>query len=375
MSSEKYHYEPGAIHNDHHKEINIGSVPERAIGDIIKNFFKDDAEDVEYEEVTTPQVPQKEVAVASKDYGHPQTDADFKAIYDNEKKEKEPLKKTAQQEYNVWKETECFGSPTLEKLENYRLRVLLELFASGIFDTLVSKMVVTEKKEGEINFDVLDEEAECRKAWRNYTALRDFFEYETGQLNVRNASRLGRLFYSLANDKAVDDKIAALFLFKYKVALIQKRMLELKELGHERNKMLTPKRQIVLRNIDSFIEKGDWVLPATEENIKQMMRNVLNVGDYVLEGNDLELSKALWDLFENREGDATVVTWQNMVGYLHYYELLPQSKGSSQLQKMFFGNKDADKYTNIDKGKPSSKQMPGKFKNVLPLLDKYRVKS
>lgn len=334
-----------------------------------------DTEEVEYEEVTTPQGPQKDEAVAGKDYGHPQTDADFKAIYDQEKKEKEAQKEAALQDYNAWKETECFGSPTLEKLENYRLRTLLELFASGIFDTLVSRMVVTEKKEGEINFDVLDEEAECRKAWRNYTALRDFFEYQTGQLNVRNASRLGRLFYSLASDKAVDEKITALFLFKYKVALIQKRMQELKELGNERNKMLTPKRQIVLRNIDSFIEKGDWVLPATEENIKQMMRNVLNVGDYVLEGNDLELSKALWDLFENREGDATVVTWQNMVGYLHYYELLPQSKGSSQLQKMFFGNKDADKYTNIDKGKPSSTQMPAKFKKVIPLLDKYRVKS
>ena len=334
-----------------------------------------DAEEVEYEEVTAPQEPQKEETVASKDYGHPQTDADFKAIYDQEKKEKEAQKETALQEYNAWKETECFGSPTLEKLENYRLRTLLELFASGIFDALVSKMVVTEKKEGEINFDVLDEEAECRKAWRNYTALRDFFEYETGQLNVRNASRLGRLFYSLANDRAVDDKIAALFLFKYKVGLIQKRMQELKEVGKERNKMLTPKRQIVQRNIDSFIEKGDWVLPATEENIKQMMRNVLNVGDYVLEGNDLELSKALWDLFENREGDATVVTWQNMVGYLYSYELLPQSKGSSQLQKMFFGSHDVDKYTNIDKGKITSTQMPAKFKKVIPLLDKYRVKS
>lgn len=375
MMSEKYHYEPGAIHNDHHKEINIGSVPKQAIGDIIKNFFKDDVEDAEYEELTAPQVPQKEETVASKDYGHPQTDADFKAIYEQEKKKKEALKETALQEYNAWKETECFGSPTLEKLENYRLRTLLELFASGIFDTLVSKMVVTEKKEGEINLDVLDEETECRKAWRNYTALRDFFEYETGQLNVRNASRLGRLFYSLANDMAVDEKIAALFLFKYKVALIQKRMQELKELGNERNKMLTPKRQIVLRNIDSFIEKGDWVLPATEENIKQMMRNVLNVGDYVLEDNDLELSKALWELFENREGDATAVTWQNMVGYLYSYELLPQSKGSSQLQKMFFGTHDVDKYTNIDKGKITSTQMPAKFKKVLPLLDKYRVKS
>lgn len=334
-----------------------------------------DAEEAEYEEVTTPQVPQQVVSVAKKDYGTPQTEADFKAIYDNEKKEKEPLKKTAQQEYNVWEETECFGSPTLEKLENYRLRVLLELFASGIFDTLVSKMVVTEKKEGEINFDVLDDEAECRKAWRNYTALRDFFEYETGLLNVRNASRLGRLFYSLVNDKAMDEKISALFLFIYKLALIQNRIQELKMLNNERKNMITSKRQIVLRNIDSFIEKGDWVLPATDENIKQMMRNVLNVGDYVLEGNDLELSKALWKLFENREGDATVVTWQNIVGYLYSYELLPQSKGSSQLQKMFFGSHDVDKYTNIDKGKITSTQMPAKFKKVLPLLDKYRVKS
>jgi len=333
-----------------------------------------DAEEAEYEEVTTPQVPQQVVPVAKKDYGTPQTEADFKAVFDKEMKEKEALKETAQQEYKIWKDTECFGSPTLEKLEQYRLRILLELFASGIFDSLVSKMVATEKKKGEINFDVLDEEAECRKAWRNYAALRNFFEYETGVLKVGNTSRLGRLFFTLVDDNHADEKICALFLFIYRLALNQKRMQELKLLNNERNKMLTDKRRIVLRNIDSFIEKGEWVLPATVENIKQMMRNVLNVGDYVLEGQDLELSKALWDLFENREGDASAVTWQNMVGYLHYYELLPTAKGSSQLQKMFFGNRDADKYTNIDKGKPSSKQMPAKFKNVLPLLDKYRVK-
>ena len=45
MSSEKYHYEPGAIHNDHHKEINIGTVSEKALSDILRSFLKDDAED------------------------------------------------------------------------------------------------------------------------------------------------------------------------------------------------------------------------------------------------------------------------------------------------------------------------------------------
>ena len=51
MSNEKYHYEAGAVHNDHHKEINIGSVSEKALGDILRHFLKDDAEDTAFEEV------------------------------------------------------------------------------------------------------------------------------------------------------------------------------------------------------------------------------------------------------------------------------------------------------------------------------------
>ena len=50
---EKYHYESGAIHHDHHKEINIGTVSEKALGALLKDFFKDDAEDaVIVEELT-----------------------------------------------------------------------------------------------------------------------------------------------------------------------------------------------------------------------------------------------------------------------------------------------------------------------------------
>ncbi len=50
--TEKNHYESGAIHNDHHKEINIGNVSEKALADIIGRFLKDDAEETTYEELT-----------------------------------------------------------------------------------------------------------------------------------------------------------------------------------------------------------------------------------------------------------------------------------------------------------------------------------
>ena len=45
--SEKYHYESGAIHHDHHKEINIGSVSSESLGSLLKAFFKEDAEEAE----------------------------------------------------------------------------------------------------------------------------------------------------------------------------------------------------------------------------------------------------------------------------------------------------------------------------------------
>ena len=45
--SEKYHYEPGATHFDHHKEINIGSVSEKSLRSIISAFFSDEGEEAD----------------------------------------------------------------------------------------------------------------------------------------------------------------------------------------------------------------------------------------------------------------------------------------------------------------------------------------
>ena len=47
MSNEKYHYEPGAIHNDHHKEINIGSVTASSLKEFARNFLGDDVEEAD----------------------------------------------------------------------------------------------------------------------------------------------------------------------------------------------------------------------------------------------------------------------------------------------------------------------------------------
>ena len=51
--SEKYKYESGAIHIDHHKELHLGKVNGSNIRDLMRDFFERDAEEVDiYEEVT-----------------------------------------------------------------------------------------------------------------------------------------------------------------------------------------------------------------------------------------------------------------------------------------------------------------------------------
>ena len=51
--SEKYKYENGAIHLDHHKELHLGTINGSNIRDLMRDFFEQDAENVDiYEEVT-----------------------------------------------------------------------------------------------------------------------------------------------------------------------------------------------------------------------------------------------------------------------------------------------------------------------------------
>ncbi len=48
--SDSYHYEDGAVHNDHKRVLHISNVSGGNIGKLISAFFKEDAEDVEVAE-------------------------------------------------------------------------------------------------------------------------------------------------------------------------------------------------------------------------------------------------------------------------------------------------------------------------------------
>lgn len=134
---------------------------------------------------------------------------------------------------------------------------------------------------------------------------------------------------------------------------------------------LPASRQEIIRRIETLTDKGDWMEPATADGIKAMMRTALGVGSQPLTSEEKRLSKILWELFESGQGDRVRITFQNLIGYWAFYQYLPSNKKSAALNKMFFGLK-ATVYQNIDKGKPGSKDMPPRFREIVSLLDRCR---
>jgi len=56
--SDKYFYQKGAIHHDHKKTLNIEHIDSKDLDRLIKNFFKDDAEEAEViEEIADEEQP------------------------------------------------------------------------------------------------------------------------------------------------------------------------------------------------------------------------------------------------------------------------------------------------------------------------------
>jgi len=134
---------------------------------------------------------------------------------------------------------------------------------------------------------------------------------------------------------------------------------------------LPESRQEMINRLEKLIERGDWVEPATVENMKAFLRQIFGVGAKKLYNDEIKMSESLWKQFES--GNYENVLFLKLVGYSSFYRLLPESKGDSKLKKDFFGN-NGPSYQNIAHGKPGNSGMTEDFRDILPLLDRYRPK-
>lgn len=274
----------------------------------------------------------------------------------------------ARQDYENWREKQCLGSPSLEELEEYRADKLMKMFETGVFEERVSHMTSARHFVGEVVFDGLMDgrKIAAKDVHKYYCCLRKICDYKNGLLTV-NPKQAGIHFYANREEKNAKQRRTSLLKNLYKVELAQQDMQALRSRRGIRLSALPDSRKAILESLTELVGYGEWVAPATAENVLAMLQNVLGVGMYELTGEDAERSETLWSLLE-ATGKLRVV-WQNLTGYFAEKRFFNPSFGSPALNEMFFGN--TEYYQNIDKGRPSYNRKSRKWTQVLPLLDRF----
>lgn len=273
-------------------------------------------------------------------------------------------------DFEKWVAVLNYDNPSLEDLKDKRAKVLTDLFEKGAFYDEANEMSRTHYKNDEIDFSGMVDEDKYR---RHYEVFKRLVSFEDGFIIYNKDVNVGKFFYYHRKDKNAEVIRTAFFTCKRFVELIQDEMRKFSEANQGMFDKLPESRQEIIRRVETYIDRGDWQEPATNSNIKAMMRQVLGVGDQKLTADEKALSKVLWDLLETGQGERVSVTFANLIGYFWFYRYLPTTMKAPKLCQKFFRNENVI-YQNINKGIPGKKNMPPRFKTILPLLDTYRPK-
>lgn len=124
-------------------------------------------------------------------------------------------------------------------------------------------------------------------------------------------------------------------------------------------------RQSRLDEIICILQRGNWKLPATTDNVEQLLNTIFGKDTSLLDKGDESQCEKMWSLVESGGGDRTVIVPANLAGFFSEENLLAGSP--KEISNALFGN--GNQVNNINKG--NSKRCSVAFGEVIPFIKKY----
>jgi hypothetical protein len=168
---------------------------------------------------------------------------EFARLYENEKRRylNSGTAGRARQTFEDWRVYQCFGGPTLEDIEDYRLEKMLNMFDKGALASMSKHVKHIKRFSNEVDFDQLDEEPERKKHfYKSYTALRRMTDWKDGYL-VALPDRIGQYFYVSSHDENAKSHRSSLLKYLHKIDMVQQ----------ERRKLLAVQAEREMRQVES----------------------------------------------------------------------------------------------------------------------------
>lgn len=156
---------------------------------------------------------------------------EFARLYEQEKRRYLGSKtaKSARKTFDEWKEDQCYGTPSLEDIDDYLLEKLLHMFEKGMFSARIDHIQRTKRYPGEFDFEQLDVAPETRKLiCKNYAVLRKLVDYVDGFLVV-NVARVGQHFYASRHEEKAKGNRTNFLKYMHKIDLVQQERRKLLE--------------------------------------------------------------------------------------------------------------------------------------------------
>ena len=169
-------------------------------------------------------------------------DEEYVRLYEQEKRRYlgSGTPQRARHTFDEWLYNECYGTPSLEDINDYIVEKLLHMFEKGVFSAKVEHMQRAKRYAGEFDFDQLDDDHKLKKSvYKHYAALRKLVECRDGMLVV-DAARAGQYFYASRHEENAKPHRNAFLKYMHKIDMAQQLRVKLLEEESAANRELNP---------------------------------------------------------------------------------------------------------------------------------------
>ena len=153
-------------------------------------------------------------------------DEEFVRLYEAEKRRymNAGTSTRARQRFDEWKENSCYGHPSQEDMEDYRLEKVLHLFEKGVFREQVEHVQRARRYPGELDFEQLESTKITKTLYHHYAVLRKMVDWKDGELVV-NPARVGRHFFACRHEPNAKSNRTNFLKYMHKIGLAQEEMM------------------------------------------------------------------------------------------------------------------------------------------------------
>lgn len=237
--------------------------------------------------------------------GRHHKDEEYERLYEQEKRRylSSGTPRRVRQTFDDWLYNVCYGTPSLEDVNDYVTEKLVHMFEKGVFNTKVEHIQRATRYPGEFDFSLLDDDHKLKKTvHKHYSAFRKLVDFRDGFLVV-NAARVGLFFFANRHEENAKSHRNAFLKYMHKIDMAQQERRKLLEAQIEAAQQEKPEKALnyfaPTKNLKMLLQE-EWFSVLTTNEKKFNAQWSVDFADALMASEWRDHIATEWDTKERR---------------------------------------------------------------------------